>query len=132
MFSRAYRLWYDAINDVIWDPTGWGVHDCLSTPPLLRVPVSITTLGDRWALGNPTKLIRYWKMIGRGAAPCDDATKQFFIAKMKEYVSGGKLGSYSISYFISNTSATDKAAMKTAMTTDLGAAFVAQHFAALG
>jgi hypothetical protein len=83
-------------------------------------------------LGNPTKLIRYWKMYGRGARPCDDATKQFFIAKMKELVANGSLGGGAIGYFIGNTSDSDKVAMKHAMVADLGAAFVTQHFALLG
>jgi hypothetical protein len=34
-----------------------------------------------WVKGNPTKLVRYWKFIGRGYTPIDDRTRKFIIDK---------------------------------------------------
>jgi hypothetical protein len=69
------------VNEVIWDPTGYGVHD--SVHRLLRVPVAWSER-DTWVTTNPTKLLRYWKMKCRRFQPVDDDTHKWFVSKTME------------------------------------------------
>lgn len=76
------RLWYDPVNDVIIDPTGHGVADTIGKT--FRIPVPEDRWED-WAAGSPDKLWRWWKFKARGDQIADEKTRQFIIAKAKEY-----------------------------------------------
>lgn len=73
-------LWYDPLNHVIIDPTGEGLHDLFNRK--LRIPVA-QDKWDVWAAGNPTKLLRYVKLIMNNYAPIDAATEQFIAGKLR-------------------------------------------------
>ena len=68
------RLWYDPLTDIVWDPTGRGVRDSLEK--VLAIPVPRADW-DKWWRGNPTKLLRFWKMIGDGFKPESQAMANF-------------------------------------------------------
>ena len=67
-------LWYDIINHTIIDPSGYGIEDTLNQK--LRIPVSNWKC---WLDGNPTKLMRFMKMKGKGYSAIDKKTEDFII-----------------------------------------------------
>lgn len=76
------RLWYDPVNDVIIDPTGRGVEDTVTHTYSLPVAKE---KWESWAAGSPDKLWRFWKFAARGDKPADEETRQFIVAKAKQY-----------------------------------------------
>lgn len=73
-------LWYDLVNHVLIDPTGQGLQDLHDRK--LRIPVS-RDKWDTWAQGNPTKLLRYIKLVLNNYAPIDPATEQFIAGQLR-------------------------------------------------
>lgn len=52
----------------------------------LRIPAP-TPLWQQWCHGNPTKLLRYFKFVGRGWS-ADDTTRQFIVERTRHYFEG--------------------------------------------
>jgi hypothetical protein len=119
----ANRLWYDASNQIIWDPTGTGVHDAVHR--LLRLPVPFSER-NAWAQQNPTKMLRYWKMKCRRFRPVDDATHQFFVDKTKEMF-GTSTPAWTSEFFIKYLGK-DALGWRKGMIQDLGQPFFNQWF----
>jgi hypothetical protein len=80
------RLFYDHHNDVVWDPTGYGVHDTLFH--VLRLPVT-PPLWQLWADTHPMKLLRYFKYRSKGYHEADPATHAFVCEQTKRYFATG-------------------------------------------
>jgi hypothetical protein len=112
-------IWYDPINDILIDPTGTGIVDAINKE--LRIPVG-TPHWDNWVIGNPTKLLRYWKFIAKGYKPCDTATRDFIIKN----ATAGKLSKSDCSMQYKHQ--TDQSGFKSAVIKDLGQKFWDDNF----
>jgi hypothetical protein len=78
-------IWYDPVNKVIIDPTGHGIEDTLQMK--LRIPVD-KSMWNNWVLGNPSKLMRYFKHRANGYTVIDQATEDFIIKCIKNGCNG--------------------------------------------
>eukprot|EP00698_Gefionella_okellyi_P001435 TRINITY_DN11390_c1_g2_i1.p1 TRINITY_DN11390_c1_g2~~TRINITY_DN11390_c1_g2_i1.p1 ORF type:complete len:851 (-),score=110.38 TRINITY_DN11390_c1_g2_i1:87-2639(-) len=109
-------LYYDPHNDVVYDPSGSGVDD--TRTKTLRIPVPAAQW-DAWLQGNPSKLLRYWKMISKNYTP-DSALRPWVIQKASQgwSVSGGDLRVFN---------QPELTKLKAACAADMGQAFVSQH-----
>jgi hypothetical protein len=75
-------LFYDPINRVVIDISGFGIED--SQERILRIPVERGNW-DQWADCNPTKLLRFFVFLARGYKPADMATVTFIRDRIRSW-----------------------------------------------
>ena len=114
---------FQQINDAIFDPTGFGVHDALFK--VLRLPVPWDKRED-WLLGNPMKSLRYFKFTARGYNSSSRALDGFVIKRTRELFNSGAAGTaeFFIKYLKKGREASE---FRTLLVTKLGMRFWRKH-----
>jgi len=115
-------LCYDPLNKVILDPTARGVFDCASHN--ICIPTSDLTSRKLWVIGNPTKILRYWKFLCQGYET-DTDTKRFLVGCASDPAVVEPLHWKNAKYSLQKGSGPDTvAAWREAVEKDLGSEYV--------
>jgi len=120
-------LFYDPHNDTILDPTGSGISD--SQQRLLRITVNKSHLAE-WFKGNPSKIVRYWKMVLKGYRAVDAATRQdiLTLARQEFGVNARLRGDWPGIYLSRMIRKRDQQEFRKLVTNDMGAEFQQKFF----
>ena len=93
---------------------------------VLRIPVP-RSRWEEWIQGNPTKLIRYWKFIGRGFKPVDFNTHEFMVKSAITMI-GSALPKMDCRSSYSIMKGNDRNTFREALITDLGRDIFSKYF----
>jgi hypothetical protein len=121
-------LFYDPLNGTVLDPSGVGVADARARR--LRIPVAQESWSE-WVRGNPTKLLRYWKMVSRDYSAADAVTRAFILATAQREFRRSRSVYFSLARckaYVGFMDASDAAKFRKAVEADLGRDFRWTYF----